>query len=185
MESKKSKVYTRTGDRGMTSLIGGKRIPKYDLRIEAYGTVDELMAHVAYLMDLVENSEIKLQLLKVLDKLMIASSILACDISPLPAGIPEIIPEDILFLERSIDDMDQELPELSSFILPGGDICSSQSHIVRTICRRTERIVLKLSEEEPMNDLVLTYLNRLSDYFFLLSRRLVKISGANEIPWNQ
>lgn len=183
MEIKKSNIYTKGGDRGETSLLGGRRVEKYHDRIEAYGTIDELMAHTAMLRDITEDETIREQLLIILDRLMSAASIVAADGIDLPANMPAMTENDVIFLEDAIDMMDNDLPPLNSFILPGGVSASSQAHISRTVCRRAERIILKLSSEEPVEEIIIKYFNRLSDYYFLLSRKLSQISGAKEIPW--
>ncbi len=183
MGIEKSTIYTRGGDQGMTSLLGGRRVAKYHQKIESYGTIDELMAHTALLRDMTNDEKIKSQLLVVLDKLMSAASIIAADGEELPANMPELSEEDVEFLEKSIDQMDHTLPPLHSFILPGGDAASSQAHITRTVCRRAERNILKLNETEPVEAIIIKYFNRLSDYYFLLSRMLSYISGVPEIPW--
>lgn len=183
MDIKKSNVYTRGGDKGQTSLIGGRRVEKYHLRIEAYGSVDELMAHTSLLRDGLSDEVVREQLLKVLGRLMAAAAEIASDGGEVPESIPRIIAEDVVFLEEAIDMMDHALPPLKSFVLPGGDISSSQAHVARTVCRRTERILLHLASKEPLSELVLQYFNRLSDYYFLLSRKLVKDSDKNEMLW--
>lgn len=183
MEIKKSNVYTKGGDKGETSLLGGRRVEKYHKRIEAYGTVDELMAQTAMLRDLTGDGNIREQLLLVLDRLMSAASLLAADGEKLPANMPSLSEKDVHFLEEAIDVMDHELPPLNSFILPGGHPSSSQAHIARTVCRRAERIILQLSAQEPVEEIIKKYFNRLSDYYFLLSRKLVFISDGQEIPW--
>lgn len=183
MPIKKSNIYTKGGDTGKTSLLGGRRVVKYDPKIEAYGTIDELMAHTALLRDMINDIKIKEELLFILERLMSAASVIAADGSNLPENMPSIVDRDITRLEKSIDKMDSELPKLTSFILPGGDISSSQAHVARTVCRRTERLIVKLTENEPINELIIKFFNRLSDFYFLLSRELAKNSGISEIPW--
>lgn len=183
MGIKKSNIYTKGGDKGETSLLGGKRVPKFHQRIEAYGTVDELMAHTALLRDLSNDKNVKDELLRILGMLMSASSILASDGENLPANMPEIKDDDILFLESSIDKMDNSLEPLQSFVLPGGAIEVSQAHVARTICRRAERNILKLKEIEHVNEVILRFFNRLSDYYFLLSRKLSAIKNIDQLPW--
>lgn len=167
----------------MTSLLGGKRVAKHHLKIEAYGTVDELMAHTALVRDMSDDKMVKEQLLVVLDRLMSAASIIAAEGNELPENMPSLSEDDIDYLERAIDQMDHELPKLTSFILPGGIPSSSQAHVARTVCRRAERIILKLGDEEVVEDIIMKYFNRLSDYYFLLARKLAHISGIQEIPW--
>jgi cob(I)alamin adenosyltransferase len=183
MGVEKSTIYTKGGDQGMTSLLGGRRVTKYHQKIESYGTVDELMAHTALLRDMTDDEKIKSQLLVVLDRLMSAASIIAADGEELPANMPELSEKDVQFLEESIDLMDHILPPLRSFILPGGDASSSQAHVARTVCRRAERNILKLNEAEPVDAIIIKYFNRLSDYYFLLARMLSHISNTPEIPW--
>lgn len=167
----------------MTSLLGGRRVSKFHQKIEAYGTIDELMAHTALLRGMTDDERIKAQLLVVLDKLMSAASLTAADGNDLPENMPEISEEDVHFLEEAIDVMDHDLPPLRSFILPGGSNSSSQAHITRTVCRRAERNILKLHETDPVDDIIVKYFNRLSDYYFLLARMLTHLSGTPEIPW--
>ncbi len=183
MSIKKSNIYTRGGDKGQTSLIGGKRVPKYHLRIESYGSVDELMAQTAMLRDQIEDEGIRNDLLEILGVLMTSATMLASEGDQLPDNLPEIKENDIIFLENSIDRMDSELGPLTSFVLPGGAVEVSQAHISRTICRRTERKILQLAESEAVEEIVLRYFNRLSDYFFLLSRKLASIRGIIQLPW--
>ncbi|OFX56726.1 MAG: ATP:cob(I)alamin adenosyltransferase [Bacteroidetes bacterium GWA2_30_7] len=176
------KVYTKSGDKGKTSLIGGARVPKYDNRIEAYGTVDELISFTALLKDSISNESVKNTLLWIQDRLMTCASILATDCDSCKK-IPIIYESDIERLEKEIDLMEESLKPLKSFILPGGNVIVSYSHICRSICRRTERLTVKLIENVPFDEKVNKYLNRLSDYFFVLSRFLAKETGANEITW--
>lgn len=177
------KIYTKTGDKGQTSLIGGKRVVKYHTRIEAYGTVDELLSNVSYLRDLTESAEIKKLLLEIEDCLMICSAILAADCEDCQIKIPEIRDADIRLLETEMDKMEAVLEPLSSFVLPGGHVAVSYCHVVRTVCRRAERTVIKLADEFFVPENVIKYLNRLSDYLFVLSRMLVKDLNIEEIPW--
>lgn len=181
--NKEFKIYTKTGDKGTTSLIGGTRVPKYDLRIEAYGTVDELNSFIGLIKDQDINIEYKNVLLIVQDRLFTIESLLAWDKSKTVNKLPQIVEEDVLLLESEIDKMNIDLPELHSFILPGGNTTISFCHIARTVCRRTERIVIKLSQELIIEDLVLKYLNRLSDYLFVLSRKIAKDNNINDVLW--
>lgn len=183
MSTKKSDIYTRGGDKGETSLIGGKRVRKFHPRIEAYGTVDELMAHTALLRDYTEDEGVKEELLKILDMLMTSATVLASEGDQLPENLPEMREGDIIYLEDAIDRMDAELGPLQSFVLPGGAIEVSQAHISRTICRRAERNILHLAENNPVDEIVLRFFNRLSDYYFLLSRKLGSIRGIKQLPW--
>ena len=177
------KIYTKTGDKGETSLIGGKRVPKFHIRIEAYGTVDELISFVGLIRDHKIDEEVKNVLIQVQDRLMICSAILATDCDDCQIKIPELSDEDIKFLEKEIDKIDLVVPQLQSFILPGGNPVISFCHIARTVCRRAERQVLKLSAESFVPEAVITYLNRLSDYLFMLARKLSVDYKVVEIPW--
>lgn len=177
------KIYTKTGDKGSTSLIGGKRVAKYHPRIEAYGTVDELISNVGLLRDQDIDHETKLFLTHIQDKLMNCASILAADCSDCKVKIPRILPEDSFAVELEIDRMESLLEPLESFILPGGHPIVSMCHICRTICRRCERIIIKLSEETPVPEDLIIYINRLSDYFFVLSRKTAKEFNIEQIPW--
>lgn len=177
------KIYTKTGDKGKTSLIGGTRVPKHHQRIEAYGTIDELMAYIGLLYDEFTESGLKTVMLEIQDRLMTCASILAADCEDCEVKIPEIIPEDIEFLEQLIDAYDKELEPLRSFVLPGGHVIASHCHIARTVCRRSERIVTRLAENMYVPEHVIQYLNRLSDYLFILSRKILKDFNIDEIRW--
>lgn len=177
------KIYTRTGDKGTTSLVGGKRAPKNDPRIEAYGTVDELMAHVGYLHDLLDDCSLRSDLVRVLDRLMSCASLLASE-DTLLAKLPQVKPDDITRLEQRTDELLQGLPELTQFTLPCGHPLLSYSHICRTVCRRAERRTVRAAEIHPeVPDTVLAYLNRLSDYLYALGRRLGYTVGAIDVKW--
>jgi len=177
------KIYTKTGDKGETSLIGGKRVKKFHPRIEAYGTIDELIAFIGLLRDQLKDKNLIDLLLNIQDKLMICAAILASDCEDCQVKIPLLLAEDIEYLEKKIDSMQKNLPVLNSFILPGGHNSVSLCHVIRTICRRAERNTLKLSEEFFVPDLVLIYLNRLSDFFFVFSRKLSIDFKAIEHLW--
>jgi cob(I)alamin adenosyltransferase len=177
------KIYTKTGDKGETSLIGGKRVPKYHERIEAYGTVDELNSYIGLIRDLEIGSHYKKLLIEIQDRLFTAESLLAEDTETSQRPLPQIFEKDILLLEKEIDVMNEELPELHSFILPGGHPIVSHCHIARCICRRAERITLKVSETYIISPLVIKYLNRLSDFLFVLARKIGKDLGASEEIW--
>lgn len=177
------KIYTKTGDKGTTSLIGGKRVAKYHPRIEAYGTVDELISNIGLLRDQDIDEETKHFLTEIQDRLMNCASILAADCSDCKVEIPKILPEDINAVELEIDRMDNLLEPLTSFILPGGHLIVSMCHICRTICRRSERIIIKLTEETPVPEDLVIYINRLSDFFFVLSRKIAKELNVEQIPW--
>ena len=181
------KVYTKTGDRGTTGLVGGQRIKKDSQRIEAYGTVDELIAFIANLIDNIgigdEYNTIKSFLLNIEDKLMIASSILATKDKHILDMLPKLSDADVTIIENEIDRMEEKLNPLNNFILPGGSIEISCCHIARTVCRRAEREIIRLSNDEDVDYLIVRYINRLSDYLFILSRYMHKISGIEEIVW--
>lgn len=177
------KIYTKTGDKGQTSLIGGKRVSKSHSRIEAYGTVDELISYIGLLRDSVKDEGVKKNMIRVQDHLMICSAVLAADLEGNPVKIPEITGEDIAFLEKGIDEMEKSLEPLYSFVLPGGHVLVSFCHIARTVCRRAERCIIRLSEEFSVPEPVIKYMNRLSDYLFVLSRKLSKDNQGEEIPW--
>jgi cob(I)alamin adenosyltransferase len=177
------KIYTKKGDKGETSLIGGARVPKYALRIEAYGTVDELNSHIGLLRDLTDDSMHTEPLLEIQDRLFTIGSQLASDPKTVKMKLPSLIEEDVEFLEVEIDRMDAELPEMRSFVLPGGHATVSFCHIARCVCRRAERLSIELSHSEEIDGLIIPYLNRLSDYLFVLSRKLSLELNAKEIPW--
>ncbi|NOR33723.1 MAG: cob(I)yrinic acid a,c-diamide adenosyltransferase [Bacteroidales bacterium] len=181
---KKSGIYTKGGDKGKTSLIGGRRVPKFHSRIEAYGTVDELMAHTTMLRDLVKDVQIRDELLSILNIQMATASVLAADCDDCPLEIPIVGDEQVSFLEAKIDEMDAALEPLTSFLIPGGDPAVSQAHIARTVCRRTERTILKLAQDVNIQEDILRFYNRLSDYFFVLSRKIAHLSGIKQEPWN-
>lgn len=178
------KIYTKTGDKGQTSLIGGTRVQKYHPRIEAYGTIDELKSYIG----LIRDHDIPLptaDLLKeIQDRLFTIESQLAYDPdTKLARPLPSIEEEDITLLEKEIDIMNESLEPLSSFILPGGHVIVSHCHVARCICRRAERIVIRLSELHHVDELNIKYLNRLSDFLFVLARKIAKDLNAPESPW--
>lgn len=177
------KIYTKGGDKGTTSLIGGRRVPKYHSKIEAYGTLDELISYLGLLRDYYKNEDGKKLLIHVQDRLMVCSSLLAADCDGCEDELPKIYEKDIEYLEKEIDRMEAELPPLTHFILPGGNPVVSISHIARTVCRRAERITIRVAEEFKVDDLVIKYLNRLSDFFFVFSRYISKELEGEEIPW--
>jgi cob(I)alamin adenosyltransferase len=177
------KIYTRTGDKGKTTLVSGKPVPKTHVRIEAYGTVDELIAHIGMLSDMTKDDALRVFLLDVQDRLMTCAAILASDCEDCQVRIPEIQESDILNLESAIDLMETSLPMLKSFVLPGGHVISSQCHIARTVCRRAERQIIRLSSELFVPDTVIKYINRLSDYLFVLARKVLRDFQKEDIPW--
>ncbi|NVO20605.1 MAG: cob(I)yrinic acid a,c-diamide adenosyltransferase [Bacteroidetes bacterium] len=182
---KEWKIYTKTGDGGETSLIGGSRVPKFHSRIEAYGTLDELNSFVGYLRDHLSDEHSRATLLEIQDRLFTAESLLAADPSlVITQKLPLLFEEDVLRLEHEMDEMNKALPDLHSFVLPGGHPHVSLCHVCRTICRRAERVTNKLaSEEEIVHPEVLRYLNRLSDYFFVLSRKLAFDMQIRDNTW--
>jgi cob(I)alamin adenosyltransferase len=169
---------------GETALIGGTRVPKYHQRIEAYGTLDELNSYIGLIRDLSQDAHISSVLLQIETCLFIAESELATDSNVVINKVLPLLKEsDIEMLEHEIDLMNTELPILTTFILPGGHPLSSHCHIARCICRRAERITIQLSTFVSVNELVIKYLNRLSDYLFVLARYVLLINGVLEIPW--
>ena len=179
------KIYTKTGDSGKTSLIGGTKVYKSDLRIEAYGTIDELNSYIGLNIDQLTETTSKNTLREIQDRLFTIGSSLACDGAKEPKmKLPDLAETDILFLENEIDRMDTVLPEMKSFILPGGHIHISALHISRCICRRAERCCVRMQEHEEFVDPnIIKYLNRLSDYLFILTRYIGHILNVQEIPW--
>lgn len=181
---KEWKIYTKTGDKGETSLIGGTRVPKYHERIEAYGTLDELNSFVGYLRDQLTNVHLREVLLRIQENLFTAESELATDPEKeLTRLLPHLSEEDVLELEHEIDAMNLHLPDLSSFILPGGHPQVSLCHVCRTVCRRSERIIIKLASEMAVDEILIKYINRLSDYLFVLARELASTNNIPDLPW--
>lgn len=179
------KIYTKAGDLGKTSLIGGTRVPKSHIRIESYGTVDELNSFIGLLSDLINETEIKAILGEVQDRLFTVGSSLACDPDKEPhLKIPDLKESDITFLEQKMDEMNLVLEPMKSFILPVGHQAISTAHIARCVCRRAERWCVNLQEEELFVDpMVIQYLNRLSDYLFVLARYIGHLKGVADQPW--
>jgi len=178
------KIYTKTGDKGITSLIGGTRVPKHHLRIETYGTVDELNSFLGMIRDLTGGDEHLQHILKeIQDRLFTIGSLLAADPEKSRMKLPDLHEDDITLLENEIDSMNEDLSELRSFILPGGHPTASWCHLARCVCRRCERLVSHLAEENEVHPLVITYLNRLSDYLFVLSRKVLMEEKKQEISW--
>lgn len=178
------KVYTKGGDKGQTSLIGGTRVAKHHIRIEAYGTVDELNSYIGLIRDQ-QIAEKHRELLKeIQDRLFTVGSSLASDPEKSKMKIPDLKEEDVALLESAIDAMDEELPPMRNFVLPGGHTTISFCHITRCVCRRAERLSIALSEESFVAELVVKYLNRLSDYLFVLGRKLAVELDAEETPWH-
>ncbi|MDH3322406.1 MAG: cob(I)yrinic acid a,c-diamide adenosyltransferase [Flavobacteriaceae bacterium] len=185
------KIYTKTGDKGDTSLFGGNRVKKYHLRIEAYGTIDELNSHIGLIRDQKLDQQSFDALIKIQHQLFTIGAMLATppDKEKLKSGedrlkIPKIDIDQIKFLENEIDNMNKTLQPMTQFILPGGNTTVSFCHIARCVCRRAERTTVKLNENELISDNILIYLNRLSDYLFVLARKLTFDNHATEIPWD-
>ena len=179
------KIYTKKGDKGTTALFGGKRLPKSHLKIDAYGTVDELNAYIGLVRDLITDKNINGLLIEVQDRLFTIGAHLATDIEKIDKlKLPGLYSSDIDTLEQAIDKMNETVPPMRAFVLPGGHPTVSHCHIARCICRRAERKVVALNTQEPVNELILSYLNRLSDYLFVLSRKLSIDLNAEEIEWH-
>ena len=184
------KVYTKTGDTGTTALFGGTRVPKHHIRIESYGTVDELNSHIGLIRDQEINVLYKNVLIEIQDRLFTVGAILATppEKEVLKNGQKRlqnlgILETDIEFLENEIDSMEDSLPQMTHFVLPGGHTTVSYCHIARCVCRRAERLAVHLNDIEPTDELVIKYLNRLSDYLFVLARKLSFDLKADEVQW--
>lgn len=179
------KIYTKTGDLGKTSLIGGTKVPKSHLRIESYGTVDELNSYIGLIYDMIEDKASQKTLREIQDRLFTIGSSLACNPEKETGmKIPDLKDEDVKLLENEIDRMNEALPEMRSFILPGGHVAVSTIHIGRCVCRRAERICVHLQQKnQEVSPLVIKYLNRLSDYLFMLARYIGQLLNVPEIPW--
>jgi cob(I)alamin adenosyltransferase len=178
------KIYTKTGDQGITSLLGGVRVPKSDLRIDAYGTIDELNSYLGLLRDQEVNQKRSDFLKEIQDRLFTIGADLATVPGKENVKKPDLHQGDVTMLEQELDIMDAQLPMLSSFILPGGHQSVSFCHLARTVCRRSERIVVELASHEPVSELVIQYLNRLSDYLFVLGRKMAQELDVEEVKWN-
>lgn len=190
LKLKKMKIYTKTGDTGSTALFGGTRVKKYNLRIESYGTVDELNSYIGLIKDQDISDINKSCLLKIQNELFTLGAMLAtpAEKETLKSGkqrlnIPKIDETSILSLENKIDKIDEELPQMTHFILPGGHQAVSFCHIARCVCRRAERLSVELNDQEKINTNIIIYLNRLSDYLFMLARKLSKDLLVEEIKW--
>jgi len=177
------KIYTKKGDTGETSLIGGTRVPKHHFRVEAYGSTDELNVYIGLVADQQIDTGYKNVLNEIQDRLFTIGAALASDPERSKMAIPDLKEADITFLEQQIDEMETKLPQLQNFILPGGHTTVSFCHLARVICRKTERIVTHLAENEQVEPLIITYLNRLSDYLFVLGRKLARDLDVEEITW--
>jgi cob(I)alamin adenosyltransferase len=177
------KIYTKTGDKGQTSLIGGTRVSKADLRIDTYGTVDELNAYIGLVRDQAINIERRDVLKEIQDRLFTMGAILASEPEQAKKAIPDLHESDITLLENQMDEMTETIPPLRAFVLPGGHPSVSFCHVARTVCRRAERLVILLNDSEPLDPLVIRYLNRLSDFLFVLSRKMTQELGTEEVTW--
>jgi cob(I)alamin adenosyltransferase len=184
------KIYTKTGDKGTTALFGGTRVPKHHIRIDSYGTVDELNSYIGLIRDQEIDPRSKEILIHIQNKLFTVGAVLATDPEKMTLkngkdrlNIPRIDEEDITLLEKEMDVMDGALPPMTHFVLPGGHTTVSYCHIARTVCRRAERLATALNELEPFDSHTLTYLNRLSDYLFVLARKLSQDLQADEVKW--
>ena len=177
------KIYTKTGDQGMTGLFGGKRVSKDDLRIEAYGTVDELNAYLGLLRDQPVNAHRQDFLIQIQDRLFTIGSMLATEPGNQKVKIPVLSEGDGNVLEDDIDAMEDALEPMRSFVLPGGHLSISFGHVARTVCRRAERYVIRLRQVEEVDPLIIQYLNRLSDYLFVLCRKMAAELNVKETPW--
>ncbi len=180
-----AKIYTKTGDLGKTSLIGGTKVPKSHIRIETYGTIDELNSYIGVVGDNMPDEHARSTLKEIQDRLFTIGSSLACDPDREPLmKIPDLKESDITFLEREIDTMQDALPPMKFFVLPGGHFAVSITHVARCVCRRVERLCVNMQEHELfVEPLIIKYLNRLSDYLFVLSRYTGHLLNVPEIPW--
>jgi cob(I)alamin adenosyltransferase len=177
------RIYTKKGDTGTTQLIGGTRVPKHHQRIEAYGTIDELNSWIGVVRDHLTHTHHRDVLKEVQDRLFTVGSHLATEPGKGKMKLPDLNDSDVSLLEHEMDAMTASLPEMKYFVLPGGHHANSFAHIARCVCRRAERLVTHLNESEPVDSLILIYLNRLSDYLFVLSRQITHDFDAEEIPW--
>lgn len=179
------KIYTKTGDKGSTSLIGGVRVLKSHIRIESYGTVDELNSYIGMVNDMAGNEKISEWLREIQDRLFTIGSVLATNPDKeVKMKLPDVHDTDVQWLEQRIDEMNEVLPEMRSFIVPGGQLAASTAHVARCVCRRAERICVAMQEQgEVVPELVVQYLNRLSDFLFVLARYIGHINGVEDLPW--
>lgn len=178
------KIYTKTGDAGTTALFGGQRVPKSHYRIEAYGTVDELNSFIGLLRDQPVNNTRQALLIEIQNKLFTIGAMLATEPGNDKVKVPQLETEHISVIEKAIDVMDAELPPLRNFILPGGHSSVSIGHVARTVCRRAERLIIGLDANEKVDARVIQYMNRLSDYLFVLCRKMAAELKIEETPWN-
>lgn len=180
------KIYTKTGDQGTTALFGGKRVSKADLRIDTYGTVDELNSYIGLVRDQpvnANNSHRKNILVDIQDRLFTIGSILATEPGNTKVKVPLLSEADVVALEKEIDVMEASLPPMKFFVLPGGHQSVSFCHVARTVCRRAERLSIALNAQDPVDPLVIKYLNRLSDFLFVLCRKMTQDLNAEEVAW--
>lgn len=179
------KIYTKTGDKGSTSLIGGVRVPKNHIRIESYGTVDELNSYLGMVRDMAQNTLVTEWLHEIQDRLFTIGSVLATDPGKdVKMKLPDLHDNDVIWLEQKIDEMNENLPEMRSFILPGGELAASTAHVARCVCRRAERICVGMQQQdEVVPEIIVRYLNRLSDFLFVLARYIAHINGVEDTPW--
>jgi len=179
------KVYTKTGDKGTTALLGGTRVPKNHIRIECYGTIDELNSNIGYLRSILNHTWINEDLYSIQDKLFTLGSLIATDPDKdLKMALPSLEDSDVHIIEKKIDLMDEELPMLKSFVLAGGHPAAAYAHVIRCVCRRAERLCISLNEvSTPLPPLYIQYLNRLSDYFFVLSRYILHLNNQEDVLW--
>ena len=175
-------IYTKTGDKGTTSLVGGSRVNKDDVRVEAYGTVDELNSHIGLLAELFRETQGGYydELKAVQNNLFTLQTLLATEDETIYARLPQLEEEEVEILERQIDTINDLLPKLHNFVIAGGTVTGAQCHVARTVCRRAERCVVTLARQTRVDDVLLRYLNRLSDYLFVLARRAVVAEGKQE-----
>ena len=177
------KIYTKKGDTGSTSLIGGTRVAKHSLRLESYGTIDELNSYLGLVRDTADLENLTAQIVEIQDRLFTIGSSLAADPEKSKMVLPDILDSDVTQLETWMDQFDEQLPPLTAFILPGGHVAVSHCHVTRTICRRAERRITELQSVSFVEPLVLTYLNRLSDYLFVMARFVGKTVNVSETAW--
>ena len=177
------KIYTKAGDRGISTLLGGNVVPKDHPRLEAYGTLDELNSWIGLIRDQLIDDDMRGTLLKIQDRIMVGSTVLASEKTDTPVALPELHEKDISFLEMEIDGMDKLLKPLQSFILPGGHTTVSYCHLARATCRRAERYSVKFIKNSEQTGLLVKYMNRLSDYLFTLARKVAMDLKIEEIIW--
>lgn len=179
------KIYTKTGDKGQTSLIGGTKVSKGHLKIESYGTVDELNSFIGVIRDSFTDTDTNILLERTQNNLFNIGAQLATVAGTTNSYVPKVTEEEIESLEKAIDKMDESLKPLRNFILPGGHIANSYAHVARCVCRRAERCLVRLMEEEEVDPLIIKYMNRLSDYLFALARFISHQNGSREVEWKK